>query len=287
MFAVAPTDQAWLEYQRTNNFNDQINFWTPSDWAIKALHPGDIIIFKLKGAGDLCGGYGTFLEYKYQSLNDTWDEFGRRNGFDNKEAFLYGLGAYQLSNKSPKTHCGCIVLRDVIYFDTPVKLSDYGIVFKPQVVKFATYVEPFPMGSSSDQGKFTLVSPGNKKKSKQQTTLREGQSQFHTEISIAYHHRCCISGETTPELLQAAHIQDYINRESNHIQNGLLLRIDLHSLFDNGLLYIDENYIVHISPLISSDDYKKFDNKKIALPDNQYSWPSLEALAYKTKSFRK
>ena len=89
-----------------------------------------------------------------------------------------------------------------------------------------------------------------------------------------------------PELLQAAHIQDYINKESNHVQNGLLLRIDLHKLFDNGLLYIDDEYKVHISPLIESEDYRKYEGQRIALPVQESCWPSLTALLNKVKSFR-
>ena len=45
-----------------------------------------------------------------------------------------------------------------------------------------------------------------------------------------------VTSESTLEVLEACHIQDYKNDKSNHHQNGLLLRVDLHKLYDNGLL---------------------------------------------------
>ena len=287
VFIVAPTDVNWYEFQKRNGFADYINFWTPSDWRFKALKPGGKLVFKLKGPGDYVGGYGSFVEYKYQTLEMTWNEFGRRNGIEDKDTFIAAIGGYKKYSKYQEPKCGCIVLYDVVYFDSPLKLSDYSIDFDLHTVKFKTYNTAFPFERIEyRQDDFSLVDQTKKKKKVQSVTDREGQGEFRAEISRAYCHKCCISGESMPELLQAAHIQDYINKESNHVQNGLLLRIDLHKLFDNGLLYIDDEYKVHISPLIKSEDYRKFEGQRIALPDQESCWPSLTALLNKAKSFR-
>ncbi len=285
MFAVAPTDLIWFEYLKTHCLIDDINFWTPSDWRVKSLHPGDKFIFKLKGKDDRAGGYGTFVEYKYQSLDATWKEFGTRNGFDCKSDFYQAIGGYQAQASSK---CGCIVLTDVVFFDSPISLSSVGINFSRQVVKFKTCTQPFPFDSTTTPqlSSFNLVATSNKNKKSQLATYREGQGQFHTEVCAAYGKRCCISCETIPELLQAAHIQDYINKDSNHIQNGLLLRIDLHKLFDSGLLYIDDQYYVHVSSLVASPYYQQYNGKKITLPSNPSAWPSKDALLFKKGSFR-
>ena len=93
--------------------------------------------------------------------------------------------------------------------------------------------------------------------------------------------------------LVAAHIQEYYNKHSHHIQNGLLLRIDIHKLFDSGLLYIEEKnrdggeFVVHISSLVQSENYRNLEGKNISLPDEKSDWPSSAALVYKEKSFRK
>ena len=90
---------------------------------------------------------------------------------------------------------------------------------------------------------------------KREVNQRKGQSEFKGKILKAYENKCCITGEICPELLEAAHLQSYLTESSNHIQNGILIRVDLHRLYDSGLLFIDSNYIVHISPLIESTTY--------------------------------
>ncbi|MBR5678891.1 MAG: HNH endonuclease [Paludibacteraceae bacterium] len=285
-FIIAPTDLEWFDFQRQNNFNENINFWTPTDWHFKSIRLGDRVAFKMKGAGAArIGGYGTFLEYKFQSVDDAWREFGRRNGFNDKDALIRGVGLH--NTFSPDSGIGCLVLGDVVFFDTPVLLSDYGFDFSTNIVKYKKYDSVFPFENRSHKAtEFILVEKGAKKKRVQNVTQREGQAQFHTDVSRAYGHKCCISGEGTPELLQAAHIQDYINQASHDIQNGLLLRIDLHTLFDNGLLAIDTDYMVHVSPLVESEEYRKYDGKRIALPGDVNQYPSKEALMLKLNSFR-
>ena len=69
----------------------------------------------------------------------------------------------------------------------------------------------------------------------------------------AYGHRCCVTGENALEVLDAAHIQPYVNRKSNHLQNGLTLRMDLRNLFDAGLLTIDDEHRLAISGRLKSE----------------------------------
>ena len=285
-FIIAPTDPDWFGFHRQNQFNDKINFWTPTDWKFKALQPGEMVVFEMKGPGPaMIGGYGTFLEYKFQPIDDAWQEFGRRNGCESKAALIGALSHHKTFD--PKQGIGCLALGNVIFFDNPVPVPN-GIDFSRNTVKYSKYDVPFPFAQvtpvSSD---FVLVQAARKKKKTQTVTQREGQAQFHTMVSIAYDHKCCISGEKTPELLQAAHIQDYISKESHHIQNGLLLRVDLHTLFDNGLLAIDSDYRIHISSLVQSPEYRKFDNMVISLPNHSSLYPSKDALKYKLGSFRK
>jgi putative restriction endonuclease len=68
---------------------------------------------------------------------------------------------------------------------------------------------------------------------------RQGQSKFRRMLIEAYDGKCVITGCDALEVLEAAHIVPYLGGHTNHPQNGLLLRADLHSLFDMGLLSID------------------------------------------------
>src|ERR1039458_7049274 len=67
---------------------------------------------------------------------------------------------------------------------------------------------------------------------------RIGQVRFRKELKSVYGNQCCISGCTVAEALDGAHIDPYVGSGSNRPQNGLLLRRDLHALFDAGLLAV-------------------------------------------------
>ena len=69
--------------------------------------------------------------------------------------------------------------------------------------------------------------------------LRQGQGAFRDSLLEAYGCRCAISGCDVPEALEAAHIIPYKGEHTNVVVNGLLLRADLHTLFDLGLIAID------------------------------------------------
>ena len=76
-------------------------------------------------------------------------------------------------------------------------------------------------------------------------------------------------------MVEAAHIQPYVNATSNHIQNGLAIRTDLHKLFDIGLITIDSDYKVHVSPRLKSKYYIDFDNRPLLLPKSPTDCPTL------------
>ena len=86
-------------------------------------------------------------------------------------------------------------------------------------------------------------------------------------------------------VLEACHIYPYMGPKTNHPQNGIILRSDLHSLYDQGLIYFDENYIIRLSERLKiSEQYKYLDGQKIKnLPKNKLLQPSKEAIKYKLK----
>ena len=93
---------------------------------------------------------------------------------------------------------------------------------------------------------------------------RVGQPEFRADLLLAYGNRCAVSGCETPEVLQAAHIQPVRSSGSHSVRNGILLRADLHNLFDRGLLTISEKYQISIDPHVRRDTtYKKFHGKKL------------------------
>ena len=94
-----------------------------------------------------------------------------------------------------------------------------------------------------------------------------------------YGGKCAISGDNAEEALEAVHIRPYKGELTNHPTNGLLLRADLHTLFDLLLLTIDTSDMsVVISPELNSTTYSKFSGKRLILPHNPAMHPNIETL---------
>ena len=109
--------------------------------------------------------------------------------------------------------------------------------------------------------------------------VRRGQSSFRSGLLGAYQGRCCITGCDLVDALEAAHISPYRGLKSNHLQNGLLLRSDIHTLFDLGLIALDQNNAVVLAPsALKSQTYSGLAGKKLSEPQDSCVAPSKEAL---------
>ena len=288
MFAISPTDLDWFHYLRRTGYNSEINFWTPTPWNISKLSGGERLYFMLKSPIRKIGGYGQFLEYRNLSVNEAWNKFGLKNGCTSKDEFISRLDKYKSvrstdTRSAEVSEIGCILLTNAEFFDDLnfLDVDDYKIDFSRYIVKIKYFNEddPFPKSNESFESEFDLVPTDAEKLRKSRTVSeRKGQGSFRAKVTFAYQNKCCITGETTPELLEAAHIQPYIDESSNHVKNGLLLRVDLHKLFDNGLMYIDDEYCIHISPYVTSSYYQKYNGQCISLPEKERLYPSIEAL---------
>lgn len=118
-----------------------------------------------------------------------------------------------------------------------------------------------------------------REKTNRSITLRRGQREFRASLLSAYGKKCAVTGCDVEDLLEAAHIVPYRGPETNHIQNGLLLRSDIHTLFDCGLLAIDTSRMtIILSSRLLQSSYKKLSNRKIRLPIDASKSPSSEGL---------
>jgi putative restriction endonuclease len=107
---------------------------------------------------------------------------------------------------------------------------------------------------------------------------RLGAGAFRDSLLSAYGGACCVTGETSAEVLEAAHIEPYVNAGSNHVQNGLLLRVDIHRLFDAGLLTLDDDFTLRISPRLRSPAYQALNGRRLTLPLDTTARPSVVAI---------
>lgn len=107
--------------------------------------------------------------------------------------------------------------------------------------------------------------------------LRRGQSHFRDRLIKRYGARCQISRCGFQGLIEAAHVNPYALSGDNSEYNGLLLRSDLHTLFDLGLLAIDpETLFVAVHPNARAAGYEAFDGTILSV--NGTEGPSREAL---------
>jgi putative restriction endonuclease len=109
--------------------------------------------------------------------------------------------------------------------------------------------------------------------------VREGQAAFRNKLLRAYGGSCGLSAYDAPTTLQAAHISGYVGASSNTTANGLLLRADLHLLFDAGLLAFDgDSYRAHLSRDLAQSRYRELHECPLRLPVDRSDWPSAVAL---------
>lgn len=109
---------------------------------------------------------------------------------------------------------------------------------------------------------------------RREVLLRTGQAKFRETIRAAYFDTCAITGVTEPTALVAAHIQPVKSKGRHGVKNGMLLRADIHNMFDSGLISVDRQYRVHVSSLVRDQRYRKLHGKKLFLPSVKKSWPN-------------
>lgn len=108
---------------------------------------------------------------------------------------------------------------------------------------------------------------------------RRGQPAFRKQLLKAYHGRCAITGCDVEAVLDAAHIIPYKGPKTNHPGNGLLLRTDLHTLFDLKLIAVDTaSMVLLVSSSLGGTCYDGYRGRAISLPDDLGSQPNREAL---------
>jgi putative restriction endonuclease len=244
------------------------------------------------------GGYGNFLRYADMNASQAWAHYGTANGTASREELVKKIERFAekrskgyISTGNPLI--GCIELSDVITLDEErfVRPEDLGYPFPNQVVKLKYFKGQDDLaahlgGQVPPASSFALVT-GTPSRKPTHVKERKGQSEFRDEILRNYGHRCCVTAEALVPLLEAAHIQPYIDTSSNHAQNGLCLRVDIHRLLDEGLISITEEGTVATSKRLAGTSYAALNGVVVRAPTNKHSHPSKDALKFhRTEVFR-
>lgn len=104
--------------------------------------------------------------------------------------------------------------------------------------------------------------------------LRRGQRVFRERLLTAYGGRCVISNSSVEAVLEAAHISPYRGDATNDPRNGLLLRADIHTLFDLNLLTVLPDLTVRVAPELRSTHYASFHEDRASIDPTARLRPS-------------
>ncbi|QUS60257.1 HNH endonuclease [Synechocystis sp. PCC 7338] len=127
-----------------------------------------------------------------------------------------------------------------------------------------------------------------RKRTMKEIVQRQGQPKFRSELLEAYDRRCAITGCDAEAALEAAHIIPYLGAQTNYVANGLILRADIHTLFDLHLISINPTTKqVFVSQDLLDTCYKEIDGIFIRLPEDTSAVPSFEALEQHYNNFLK
>lgn len=140
-----------------------------------------------------------------------------------------------------------------------------------------------PMTSQPEGG--SPLTPGNDgqtdEEEKQLVAIRtrRGQADFRNRLHCAYGATCAISGSTVEPLLEAAHIVPHALETNYATSNGLLLRADIHTLFDLHLIAVDADGRVAVSRSLEWTEYAQFRGRRlVAIPPDEEARPAPDQL---------
>lgn len=279
MFAIGVTDIRWFQTLRTSPPLPEVNFWTPTPWGVTSIVPGSRFYFMLKSPIRKIGGSGEYVRYENMTALEAWERFGTGNGVSSSAELVYRVQGFAQKRSvgfAPEANptIGCIVLRSLVYLDDDAMRTaeDADLEFSPQIVKFKTFAGSDTLAEKLGTGvnrnrDFSLVA-GESKTTQRGVKDRKGASEFRRMVLEAYGGQCSMFGSCPLQVIEAAHIQPYIDETSNHLQNGLPLRVDAHRLFDAGLLTVTAEYRIQTSKALNGTPYADLDGRKIASPQS-------------------
>jgi hypothetical protein len=139
---------------------------------------------------------------------------------------------------------------------------------------------------SSNEGDYAPEEADSRKIVERQIRQRRGQQQFRDSLIARYGDRCLVTGCRALAVVEAAHIKPYRGERDNRPSNGLLLRSDIHTLFDLNLLGIEPTELrVELHPeLARVSPYRALSGKRLRCAKGKT--PSPNALRLRYSEFR-
>lgn len=255
---VGVTDKDWFDFL-AKLAPDEANFWQPSGGReFRALQPGEFFLFKLHAPLNFVVGGGTFIRHSRLPASLAWDAFGQKNGVESLHSLRERVRKYRRDSVDLDPLIGCNVLVEPFFLPREAWISVpeswarnivQGKTYDATEGEGRTLVEAVQARLTHQvaEGRTDFAAAGERYGAEYVTRARLGQGAFRVLVIDSYGRRCAVTGEKTLPVLEAAHIQPYAERGPHVIQNGLLLRSDLHKLFDLGYVTVTPELHLEVS----------------------------------------
>jgi putative restriction endonuclease len=263
---VAVTDPGWWEQLAREPGPKDANFWRPSARAFR-LAVGTPFFFKLKAPHNAIAGFGYFAGFSVLPDWLAWETFGAANGVPSLAALRARLSSIQDGARitaDPGGRIGCCLIAEAVFFardqwvaaprgwsprtQTGARIDlDAGEglrIWSECRARVASPIASVREVPAERYGAPVLHTP------------RLGQGIFRVRVLDAYGRACAVTTEHSLPVLDAAHIRPFANGGEHAIANGLVLRSDLHRLFDRGYITVDEDDRLVVGRRLKDD----FDN---------------------------
>jgi putative restriction endonuclease len=297
---IGNTDFDWYEFLKARSPLEEVNFWLPSGRNMLRIAPGTPFFFKLKKPHYAIGGFGVVARAEVLPAWLAWDSFGVANGAPDFSTMRSRIEKYRErgeSNVAGDYAIGCVMVSSPVFFEReawipqPVDWKANNVrgeyydldagegarVFRECLARTHGLSVAQPVGVIKEPparyGTPVLVAP------------RLGQGTFRIAVTDAYGRACSVTGEHSLPVLEAAHIRPYAEDGPHEVANGLLLRSDLHRLFDRGYVTVTPEYQFEVSKRLKEDfsngrSYYPLQGSRINLPAEESLRPSPTFLSY-------
>ena len=291
---VGITDRDWFDLLRSLPQLDEINFWQPSgNRQFRALNPGELFLFKLHSPHNYIVGGGLYAHSSLLPISLAWETFGVSNGARNLSEMRTRVEKYrhQVEYRTADYMIGCILLEQPFFLPESAWIpvpSDWNTNIV-QGRRYDLSIEPGLSLWKQLHVTMTLASVVREELARYGepilTLPRLGQGSFRVLVTDAYERRCAVTNERTLPALDAAHIRPYSESGRHIVSNGILMRRDLHALFDKGYITITPSMKVEVSRRIKEEfengrDYYRLQDSTIRLPADSVNCPSREYLEW-------
>lgn len=293
---VAITDRNWFDYLRRLPECQDVNFWQPGGKVnFRALEPGELFLFKLHSPENFIVGGGVFAHASLMPVSLAWETFGEQNGARSLAEMRERIRTYRkdVRGASDDYVIGCRVI------NSPFFLERANWV--PVPASFSRHVQQGKLyDAAKEDGRWIWDQISKHAGSPRGPGFREvqerygepslfeprlGQAGFRIAVIDAYDRRCAVTDERILPVLEAAHIKPYSHGGEHSLTNGLLLRTDLHRLFDRGYVTVTDRMRFEVSRRIKEDFnngryYYEMHGNAVRAPQNSLLRPSTDAIEW-------